>query len=115
MPERLERSAAQGSLQGVKSGLETTGIQEVDAIEYDAASDDPWKGKFGGASVSNERELTAAVQALPNSSYYEVRLKVKSTNKNNPLKGDVYFYLHPTFPKMRVRVPADGKSESRLL
>ena len=38
-------------------------------------------------------------------------MKVKSTNKNNPLKGDVYFYLHPTFPKMRMRVPADGKNE----
>jgi hypothetical protein len=28
-----------------------------------------------------------------------VRLKVKSTNKNNPLKGDVYFYLHPNVPE----------------
>ncbi len=79
--------------------------------------DDPQKGKWGGRSTSNDRQVSAKVDILPNDpSLFEIFLEVISTNVNNPLNGEVVFYLHPSFKKNVRKVKAeDGKAKLRLI
>lgn len=62
-------------------------------------SEDPWNGRFGGQSISNDRELKAEVNPILGSSdLYSIRLTVNSLHpQTNPLTGVVQFFLHPTF------------------
>jgi hypothetical protein len=81
-------------------------------------SNDPWKGRFGGKSVSNQRQLTAKVEPIPgNPDLYSVRLTVSSTDPDiNPLRGVVQFFLHPTFnnDKPIISVGPTGRAELNL-
>lgn len=57
------------------------------------------KGRWGGAAKTGDRILEASYDA--NSSFmglYKVNLTVRSLNADNPLKGEVAFFLHDTFP-----------------
>lgn len=63
-------------------------------------NDDPWKGVFGGRSISKERgrELTAEVIPLKDSpGWYSVKLIVSSLPGSTYLKDDVQFFIHSTF------------------
>lgn len=79
---------------------------------------DPWKGKFGGSTVNNDREIRAEVKPIPGrSGLYAIRLTVRSLHPDtNPLKGAVQFFLHPTFndPKPVVPVGPNGVAELNL-
>lgn len=80
-------------------------------------NDDPNKGKFGGSNIVNDRKISARIsEASFSTEWYIIILEVISTNLNNPLKGDVVFYLHPTFPEPERRVkPVDGIAKLELL
>jgi len=56
-------------------------------------------GKWGGASLSRERKITATLVRLGNGSdAVKVIVKVFSTNVDKPLRGGVQFHLPPSFP-----------------
>lgn len=76
--------------------------------------DDPQKGLWGGSSKSKGRELSATVKPL-SLGFYSIRLVVKSTNENKPLKGLVKFHLHDTFSNQDpVIATKDGIAELNL-
>jgi hypothetical protein len=60
--------------------------------------DDPQKGKWGMQSKVNGREITAEVKQL-RGNFFDVTIKVVSTDPNRPLQGQVIFHLHNTFVK----------------
>jgi len=69
---------------------------------------DPQKGRWGGKSRRNGRELRAAVTALAVSAdLFRVRLEVVAVN-DVPITGAVVFHLHPTFSRMDPVVIAEG-------
>jgi hypothetical protein len=80
--------------------------------------DDPWKGQFEGESERNDRKLEAEVTRVTGTSdLFSVCLRVSSTlPKQNPLRGVVQFFLHPTFNNDRpiVTVGPSGVAELRL-
>ena len=60
--------------------------------------DDPQKGRFGGKSTNNNRELKAEVKASNVPSFYNVKISVVSTDpENHPLADEVIFYIHDSF------------------
>jgi hypothetical protein len=64
------------------------------------------KGQFGGASTTATRILSAVVGKV-SERYVDVTLTVRSANPvNDPLKGKVTFYLHPTFFEPIIKVDA---------
>jgi pYEATS domain-containing protein involved in immunity len=79
---------------------------------------DPWKGRFGGKSVDNDRQLKAEVQPILGSlDLYSIRLTVSSLHpQTSPLLGAVQFFLHPTFTndKPVVTVGPYGVAELNL-
>jgi hypothetical protein len=79
---------------------------------------DPWKGRFGGKSSNNDRQLAAEVKPiLGRSGLYAIRLTVKSLHPDtNPLNGAIQFFLHQTFtdPKPVVPVGPNGVAELNL-
>jgi hypothetical protein len=85
-----------------------------DEIKKGSYHDDPWLGQFGGSSADNCRLLTAKVTRLKSSSdWFTIRLEIRSTDpENNPLLGQVRFFLHDSFDNDKPWVPvgADGKA-----
>lgn len=65
-------------------------------IKPGRATDDPWKGVFGGKAKSNGRILKADVEDLKDD-WFGISLEVSSTDKKRPLSGKVKFYLHDSF------------------
>lgn len=78
--------------------------------------EDPWKGRFGGMSSTNDRQLWADVKPIPGSSgLYSIRLQVSSLHPDaNPLKGAVQFFLHPSFTNRRPVVTAGPNGIAEL-
>jgi len=79
--------------------------------------DDPWKGRFGGQTISGTRQIDAEVTPVGSPGLYRVRLQVRSTNPSrDPLHGSVQFFLHPTFSNDRpvVTVGPSGVAELTL-
>ena len=80
--------------------------------------DNPWKEQFGGRDESNDRKLEASVTRIAGSSdLFSVHLRVRSTSpRQQPLSGEVQFFLHPTFNNDRpvVAVGPDGVAELKL-
>ena len=73
-------------------------LEATDGIEP-GDPNDPWKGRFGGNSVNNDRELSAEVKPIDGrAGLYAIRFAVKSLHPDtNPLNGAVQFFLHPSF------------------
>lgn len=82
--------------------------------------DDPQKGRFGGQAERNNRKLDASVERTSDPDWFRFWVWVESTDKeNNPLTGDVVFYLHDSFsPSIYIIKPhefsADGRAGIRL-
>lgn len=112
--EVLEDKISYESQSVNEKGLENSGILFV------KNSDDPWKGQFENEAVKRDkaRELSAEVLTIQGTQkWFFVRLIVKSISpKHKPLKGEVIFFLHPTFPNHIRRVPVgkNGVAELRL-
>jgi hypothetical protein len=78
---------------------------------------DPQKNQWGKLSQNKNRKLTAEVEQMPgNTNLYKVKLLVSSTSAMDPLRGTVWFHLHPTFanPDLEAEV-VNGKAELFLL
>jgi hypothetical protein len=67
--------------------------------------EDPNKGKFGGQPARDGYSLSATVEPTNDPDWFDISLKVKGS-RQQPLKGDVVFYLHDSFPEDQIPVPA---------
>lgn len=78
-------------------------------VQPGAVPNDPWKGVFGGEAERNQRALAATVSPLTDSpDWFALKLTVRSTDPASyPLRGNVRFYLHPTFGADKPVVRAD--------
>jgi uncharacterized membrane protein YciS (DUF1049 family) len=77
--------------------------------------DDPQKGRWGGNPINNDRELSVTATAHDHDTAFDVTLTVKSTNAANPLIGNVYFFLHDSYPKSVMLIPVEnGKAVLEL-
>jgi len=78
--------------------------------------DDPWAGQFGKEADANHRRLDATVTKSDDSGTpYLVDLRVRSTDpRSYPLRGNVQFFLHPTFSNDRPVVTVGPSGEARL-
>ena len=74
-------------------------------------SEDPQKGRWGGASKRNGRVLSAIVKEV-SKNWFEVLLTVQSSG-GGPLIGEVEFHLHPTF-EQEVRKVKILKGQAKL-
>lgn len=64
----------------------------------EAPANDPQKYQWGEKAESNGRKLSAVVSPVSwNPDYFNVELKLVSTDPANALKGKVIFHLHPSF------------------
>lgn len=66
---------------------------------------------FGDNPEMNGRRIEASIEPIESSDHlHRIQLKVRSTDKDRPLAGEVQFYLHPTFlnPNPVVDVDEDG-------
>lgn len=75
-----------------------------------ADPDDPHKGRFGGAPTANDRMLVALLGGFEHE-WLDLTLTVAGS-ADRPLKGSVWFNLHPTFKPDRVRVEAEATSDA---
>ncbi|GHM98970.1 hypothetical protein WSM22_04600 [Cytophagales bacterium WSM2-2] len=63
-----------------------------------APPDDPQKYQWGGKSENNGRKLSAIVTPVNwSKEYFNIELKVVSTDSQKPLNKKVTFHLHPSF------------------
>ena len=71
-----------------------------------ADPEDPQKGRWGESPIDAEKKRALSAEVTPVSNdWFNVALQVKGPN----LKGDVVFYLHPSFQPNTLTVPAqDG-------
>ena len=70
--------------------------------------EDPEKGRWGGMSMDNGREVTATVRELE-PGWFEATIEVRSTDDQRPLTGQVNFFLHPTLiPSVRSATASGG-------
>ena len=73
----------------------------------DRDDDDPHKGQWGGEAEAAGRRLSAKVEPIDGSNeWFDVSLRVESTDRERPLTGRVRFHLHPTFARSVVTVKA---------
>ena len=78
--------------------------------------DDPLQKTWEGKPDDKNRRIRAIVKPIPNTKLYKIKLVVESTSKNDPLKGKVWFHLHPTFADPNpVADVVDGKAELNLI
>ena len=110
----------QANVMGTGTGIKAESKQQViapESISPGTAPNDPWKGQFGGKAIANRRKLEAEVLKIAGTSdLFSIRLCVSSTHPNDPLRGVVQFFLHPTFKNDRpiVSVSSKGVAELKL-
>jgi hypothetical protein len=111
------QAAALGTGKGDTVEVTKKLLEVTEGIAPDNPSD-PWKGRFGGTNINNDRELKAEVKPIPGSlDLYSIRLTVGSLDQQtNRLSGVVQFFLHPTFTNDRpiVTVGPYGVAELNL-
>lgn len=89
----------------------TDSLSNVAAIGPVTVANDRQKGRFGGQPISNNRKLSAIVGDRPKGMFYDFTVTVESTDKENPLTGEVIFYLHQSFTPNVITVPVtEGKA-----
>lgn len=76
--------------------------------------EDPEKGRWGGKAEMAGRRLIGEVTRIKGSDeFFDVTLRVVSTDVARPLTGMVRFHLHPSFKRSVVDVPVEN-GEARL-
>lgn len=76
--------------------------------------EDPEKGRWGGKAEMAGRRLIGEVTRIKGSDeFFDVTLRVVSTDVARPLTGVVRFHLHPSFKRSVVDVPVEN-GEARL-
>lgn len=87
---------------------------DLSAIGPVINQNDRQKGRFGGKAQNNGRKISATVKSTRIAGkYYPFTLTVESIDPiNNPLTGEVIFFLHDSFTPSVVKVmPENGKAE----
>lgn len=107
------------------AGAAPAGDSVGEAAAEDAGSpdsDDPNKGRFGGAPAANGRRLSAKVVCLSaneesaETAYYRVTLRVVTEDPRKPLATPVDFHLHPTFsPAIQTVLPESNEAVKELV
>lgn len=115
-PSRVQGTQRQKNVgEKAKAASEAMNLRAGDEIAPGPDIEDPWKGVFGGKSKdeASGRELVADVKPLQRpKDYCAVRLTVRSTDRDKPLKGEVKFFLHDTFPQpIQTVLAVDNKAE----
>ena len=88
---------------------EKQAITDLPAIGPATNENDRQKGRFGGKSENNGRRISATVNKRRVGIYYPFILTVESTNPlNNPLVGEVIFFLHQSFTPSVIKVIAEN-------
>jgi len=83
-------------------------IPELPPIKF---ANDPQKGRFGGKSSFNGRTLSVTYEKYFLSDYLKLKIKVSADNNDNPLRGNVYLFLHDSFADSVVMYMAEGRTE----
>lgn len=115
----LDRLAERLAASGVAvPELPDTAIQLIRrALTASASRDphDPQKGRWGGCRERDGRRLRVAEAEAAGDGWLRFTLIVEPTPGARPLEGAVAFYLHPSFPKERMRIePTQGAARLRL-
>lgn len=109
-----EMRAAIGALAGATAGgnaMAATATAVLQSKEAPALGrqrvheDDPWKGRFGGQAQSGGYSIDATFKQQ---SARIVRVTLVVTAPNGATGHTVEFFLHPTFPRSRVRVAMEN-------
>jgi hypothetical protein len=74
-------------------------------------AEDPQKGRFGGKFHVNGRILYVNYSKSNRSEFLNLTIKVATDNKENKLQGNVYLFLHNSFPKSIIKLEAESKTE----
>jgi len=77
---------------------------------------DPLKLHWNGNLEDRGKRISATVEEMPGSGLYRLKIFVRSIFPQEPLKGKVKFYLHPTFNNPEPVVEAiDGEAYLQLV
>jgi hypothetical protein len=94
--KKIELAQETGNSSNLLESIQKTALLPI--IGPITHPDDPQKGRFGGKSISNNRQLKAEVESSLVPSFYNVKISVESTNPEKyPLTGEVIFYIHDSF------------------
>lgn len=108
---------------GVKSLLPVTTTSSISGrahiLPAKTNSSDPQKGQWGGDRANKTRKITVG-EITPlkrDRNFFRIPLSLESTDPvNDPVKGNVTFYLHPTFRSdVRVVEAAGGVATLELV
>jgi len=82
------------------------------SFEQFAHYEDANKGQFGLRAYRNNKLLTAVIIPTNAKKWFKVHISVFSLDKNEPLKGDVTFFLHDSYrPQKRTVKTSEGVAE----
>ncbi|MBK9110100.1 MAG: hypothetical protein IPM92_17480 [Saprospiraceae bacterium] len=100
--------------QGVGKGLEVK-VRNEKAF-HENESDDPLKANWNGQLEDKGKRISASVDEIPGSGLYRLKIFVRSIYKQEPLKGKVQFFLHPSFNNPKPVIEAkDGEACLQLV
>jgi hypothetical protein len=91
--------------------------EQIKIWNDEKSENDPHKCKFGGNAESSGRKVSATVRETSyDNELFVVDIEVISTNPDNPLTGEVKFFLHPSFqPEVRIIPVVEGKAVNKLI
>lgn len=100
------------ALYGVGKPKQLSEVAETKLLpQTEDVDEDPNEKRFGDKPEMNGRRIEASIEPIESSDrLHRIQLKVRSTDKDRPLTGEVQFYLHSTFqnPNPVVHVDKDG-------
>ncbi|MCL9804437.1 hypothetical protein NAT51_02820 [Flavobacterium amniphilum] len=90
---------------------------QIKIRDDEKSENDPHKDKFGGLAERAGRIVSATVRETSyDKELFVVDIEVTSTNPDNPLTGEVTFFLHPSFPSEVETIKViDGKAVNKLI
>ncbi len=92
----IKAQEVQAVFQTFSSNAEDIKNQLIETRTSPDLENDPQKGKWGGKAESNGRKINATVRESSIPDWFSLSLDVVSTDRNQPLEGDIIFHLHPT-------------------
>lgn len=100
--------------QGVGKTHELKPKNDKAFVEYDEG--DPLKSKWNGQLEDKGKRISATVDEIPGSGLYRLKIFVRSIYQQEPLKGKVKFFLHPSFNNPNPVIEAkDGEACLQLV
>lgn len=113
-PAKIEASGSPSLADTEKAvAAAAAGAMREGGIAPPVNPDDPLKGLFGGASVASGYRLSADVRRSGVPSFFSVKLMVTKIGGAVTAK-EVEFFLHPTFPRNRVKKKTNKQGNATL-